>query len=492
MGTFLFVLWLVFPVNTDDMNTDSRGLFYNISPFLPEKGTIHILAQPGIGYGARPGFIDTSRGYIANYAGNLPHDCHYHGTGTVGIGYTILPQLQVFVGDHMYGNYIDRRPYPLYRSDTRFIAYPQILAAIKTGFPADIDSYKLSFGFVVWYAHWLDQLDGGTPNSWLLNEFKDCPVDVHNSEIGIRGITGLKSPLGTTFLNLGYLHIIRQNDQVGFNSFGIGQEFDLWHHVHPGIEVAKQDTIGSLIPQVKFLLPFFTIKVGLSIPIFSEFDWVPDDTLSKTPKIMLSLSPHITIKRVPPPIPTIVINGRVYDSLSTTSLPATISFIGPLSGKIETKNGEYNLAFLNPGAYRIGIESPDFWWEERTFHLMDHDTVFVNWPLRRKVTWSITGKILDKKTKKGVPATVRLVGKEKAEDLSDPASGEYKLWVHKGEYEFQIDADGYYPEKIKIKASDTESLHKDIYLISTQYSKEPSKRGKPPEGKKRRVKKKRK
>ena len=493
MGTFLFITWLVFPVSTDDMNTDSKGLFYNMSPFLPEKGTIHIYTNPWLGYSKRPGPLgDTSR-YIPNEPRNLPPDRHYYGTGTVGLGYTMLPQLQIFIGTYLYGNYIDRRPYPLYRSDTRYVDHPQILTAVKTAFPANIDSYVLSFGFVLWYAHWVPALSSGTPHISLQKEFIDCPTLAQDGEVGIRGITGIKSPIGTTFLNLGYFRIMQSTGQRGFNSYGIGQEIDLWHYIHPAIEIAKQDTFGSITPQVKILLPHFTINFGVGFPMSSEFDWVPNDTLAKNPKFMFSLSPEITIKRIPPPEPTIVIKGRVYDSLSTLPLRATITFIGPLSGQVKTKNGEYELKFVNAGAYRVGIESDDYWWEDRTFDFMAYDTVLANWPLMRKVTWSITGKILDKKTKAGVPAHIRLTGKDKAETYSDPLSGEYRIWVHKGEYDFCISAEGYHTEKIKVRISDKKGLHKDIYLLSDKYTKgrKPPKGAKPPGKKgKRRPKKK--
>ncbi len=494
MGIFLFIAWLVFPVGTDDMNTDSRGMFYNMSPFLPEKGTIHIYANPWLGYSKRPGLMGDTTRYIPNDPRNLPPDRHYYGTGTVGLGYTILPQLQIFVATHMYGDYIDRRPYPLYRTDTRYIGYPQILTAVKAGFPAEVGSYTLSFGCVLWYAHWVSALSSGLPNSALRKEFRDCPTEVNDAEIGVRGITGLKSPIGTTFLNLGYLHVIQTAEQKGINSYGIGQEFDLWHYVHPGIEFVKQDTFGAIIPQVKLLIPHFTVNFGVGFPILSEFDWVPDDVIAKNPKFMFSLSPEITIKRVPPPELTIVIKGRVYDSLSTLPLNAEIAFIGPISGRIKTKkNGEYELRFLKAGAYRVGIESPDFFWEDRVFNLMVYDTVVVSWPLTRKVTWSVKGKILDKKTQKGIPAHIRLLGNDKNETYSDPVTGDYRIWVHKGEYDFCINAEGYHSEKIRLKITDTEGLQKDVYLLSDKYKKggKPPKKGSKPSGKKkRRIKKK--
>ncbi|MBI4723396.1 MAG: carboxypeptidase-like regulatory domain-containing protein [Candidatus Stahlbacteria bacterium] len=478
MNLLLTFLCLVYPVNTDDLNTDGKGLFYNISPILPEKGTLYLLVNPSLAYGRRTGPCDTTS-VLPNDPKRKPPDKHLYGVGTVGAGYVILPQLEVFVGVHGYGDYIKREDWPTYRADTRYIAFPQFLAAIKTGFPQVINpDYTLSFGFLVWYAHWLTAI-ASIPHPDIRKEFDFAPATQHDMEVGIRGMTALQSPIGTTFLNLGYFRVVKATSadtgtsgQFGFNSFGIGQELDMWTYVRPSIEIAKQDTFGSLIPQVKILIPYCHINFGLNIPVFKNFDWVPNDTIQKTARSMISIHPYIVLKRPPKPKPTIIIEGTVFDSLSLDPIPATISFMGPVSGKITTKNGQYKLAFIKEGAYQVGVETPDFKWEQRVFHLMEYDTVKTDWSVKRKVNWSIMGKVVDVVTKKGVPASVRLAGKKSRETYTDPASGEFKIWTNAGDYEFQIAADGYHNEAEKIKITNDETLDKTIYLLPTQYPRE--------------------
>ncbi len=454
----------------DELNTDGRGLFYNISPILPEKGTIHIYINPMVGYGRRTGICDTSYGE-PNDQRRKPCDRHYYGTAIVGLGWVFSEQLEIMAGVHGYSDYIERGNWPLKRTDTRFICFPQLFAAIKAGFPQLIDSYVLAFGFTLWYAHWVDKLVKGEPHSFILDEFDYAsPTEwKQNIEVGIRGISALETPIGKTYLNLGYLRIIKKGKQYGFNSFGIGQEFYLWQYLHPGIELVKQDTIGAIIPQVKLLVPHFTINVGLAFPLFAQFDWVPNDTLERTPRIMISLNPYIVIKKKPKPEPNIVITGRVYDSLSLKPLPAVISFLGPVSGKIEVKAGEYRLEFVHEGAYEIGIESPDFKWEQRVFHLMAYDTVIADWPLKRLNTWSIKGKVVDIHTKEALPATIELRGKKHFETVSDPKTGRFKIWGNAGVYSFSVSAEGYHPIDRKIKITNDKTIEETIYLLSSKY-----------------------
>jgi hypothetical protein len=481
-------LFFIYPVSTDEINTDGKGLFYNISPILPEKGTVYLLIYPRIGYGERTGPCDTTS-HIPNDQRRKPVDGHYYGTATVDVGWVILPTLEVFLGSHGYVPYIERKSWPLKRSDTRYIVFPQLLLGVKTGFPQQIDSYILSFGFVLWCAYWVDALVRKPPAPALREEFYDiAPREIKQDiEVGIRGMTSLKTPIGTTYLNLGHLRIIGKGKQGGFNSFGIGQELDLWHYVHPGIEVAKQDTFGCVIPQIKFPIPYITISFGLSFPVFANFDWIPNDTLEKTPRLLFSLNPHFIIKRPPKPKPTIVITGTIYDSVSLAPLPATISFMGPVSGKIEVRNGEYRLEFVKEGAYQIGVESPDFEWNQRVFHLMAYDTVHADWPLIRNILWSMVGRVLDVKTKKGIPATIRLIGKKSVETQSDPKSGEYKIWTNSGVYKLHVSAEGYHPKEERVKIITNKTIQKNIYLLSTKFSEEARK--KPKEEKKKKGKK---
>jgi hypothetical protein len=471
MSVLMTILFLVYPVNTDDINTDAKGLFYNISPLLPEKGTVYLYLGPSLGYGKRPGANERSG--APNDQSCKPVDSHYQGVGTVGAGYTILPQLQLFLGVHGHGNYIDRKPYPLYRSDTRHFAFPQIIAAVKTGTPQEISpDYTLSFGFLAWYAQWIAALASTLPHTDLQREFDFCPVSPHDIEVGARGMTALKSPVGVTYLNLGYLRIIHMADsayQCGANSYGIGHELDLWQYVRPAIEISKQDSFGSLTPMVKFLVPHLTIAFGVNFPVFGEFDWVPNDTLQKSPRFMIALSPSLVIKKPPKAEPTIVISGLIYDSLSLDPLRATISFMGPVSGKVETKNGTYKLEFVLEGAYQIGVETPDFGWDQRVFHVMAYDSVHCDWAMKRKVDWSLVGKVLDVTTKRGVPANVRLSGKRPAETYSDPSSGKYRLWVNVGDYEFKVSAEGYHSESVRLKILNNETVEKTVYLLPSQY-----------------------
>jgi hypothetical protein len=159
----------------------------------------------------------------------------------------------------------------------------------------------------------------------------------------------------------------------------------------------------------------------------------------------------------------------VYDSLSLKPLPAVISFLGPVSGKIEVKSGEYRLEFVHEGAYEIGIKSPDFHWEQRVFHLMAYDTVIADWPLKRLNTWSIKGRVVDIHTKQALPATIELRGKKHFETVSDPKTGTFKIWGNAGEYTFSVTAEGFHPMERKVKITNDKTIEETIYLLSTKY-----------------------
>ena len=430
------------------VNSNSNGLFHSVSPYLSEKGTFNLFTNLFLAQGPR---ADTL------------YDRRWYGEGISGIGYTFSPQWELFLAGYTYGKYIERPFYYKERGDIKIVETPEILFGIKAGFPLPSRKYSSAFGFMLWFSQWIGQQTGSLPCQ-IEEEF--APTKPHGSDIGITGIMGFKLPIGNLYLNSGY--IINSNYHDGskrksYAFFGTGVEFNLLPFMHPGIELSKKDTIISVTPQIKiFFKNIIEFNFGLDFPI-SEFDWVPDDILSKSPRFMLSLNLNFGFKK-PPPMTGILVKGNIYDIVSKKPVYGSIFFAGPISGAIKNNKEVYNLPLAKAGAYRIRVDYPDYKWQEKVIRVMAYDTVTMDFALERKVNWSIAGKILNKETGEPVDAIVKLVGRNKAETSTDPSSGEYKFWIETGSYYLRVKATGYKSQKISIHISNLTTLKQDVLL----------------------------
>ncbi|MDI6839300.1 MAG: hypothetical protein QMD71_00345 [bacterium] len=440
MQIILIIAFLVYPVNPDN-----KGLFHSVSPYFYKEKTLYLFSDVFGTYGPRPDIL---------------RDRHWYGDGLYGVGYTILPQLELFLANHGYVKYIER----VILGDTRFVDMPQILLGVKTGFPLKVGKYSLANGFIIWVNQWVSRLAAKEIPSDIVDEFK--PTKLYDLETGIRWLLGFESSIGTSYFNIGYTQVSHFHNgyQKGLIALGGGTEFNFLPYLHPGIEFSKDDIITSVTPQIKFLFKdILNLNFGLDFPI-SDFDWVPDDTLVKTPRLMLSMNLNFNLKRPAIPSANILVKGSVCDLLSKKPIPGTITFIGPVSGTIKSKGGVYELVLKKAGAYRIKADCPSYKWEEKVIRVMDCDLVNLDFQLLRAVDWSITGRILDKKTEKPVYATIKLVGDEDASTYSDSLSGEYRLWVQAGSYYLHIKAPGYISKKIPIFISNATILQQDVRL----------------------------
>lgn len=450
----IYLLFLIYPFHSNWINTDNQGLIFSSAPFVPPKHTIYFNINGMLGVGMKPNQADTG-------------DIHYYVDGIEGVGFTPLSQLELFVGSQTFVKYVWTIPYPLYRVDYRHIApYPQVVGAAKIVFPSP--DKKLSFGALMHGAYWINGGDGGLENNIVATDFQ--PTEKTKYEGGIRGLFGACFPIGATYVTASYMFAMVDRLDEADSTFGwvgitIGEELTLWPYVHPAIEYIQQDTFCAIIPQIKFPLGFFTIMTGLSFPYSKQFDWVPNDSLDRKPALVISLNGGYTFPIKPPPPKNIVIKGKVIDSILIEPAEVDVAFIGPECGKMKTKkDGTYIIKLGHEGAYRLGIDAPDYIWQERIFELMDYDTVIADFVLKRNLDWSMEGRVLSRKTKKGIGATVRLSGKKGRETLTDPETGVFRIWVNSGKYTLTVSADGYQTETFKYNIKNRKTIQKTIYL----------------------------
>ncbi|MDD5530263.1 MAG: carboxypeptidase regulatory-like domain-containing protein [bacterium] len=461
----IYLLFLIYPFHTNWVNTDAQGLLFTAAPFVPPKHTLYLQLTPFLGYGHKPDMAYNPP--TAHDTGDL----HYYVFGTEMLGYTPMSQVELFVGGQTFVKYLWTIPYPLYRVDVRKIApYPQVWGGVKIVFPSP--DKKLSFGVIMHGAYWIEAGESGkTDPPAIAHDFKGTEKTAY--EAGGRGLFGAKFPIGNFYVSGGaiFASVKKLVGDSSFTFIGInaGYELTMWPYFHPGVEYIKQDTFTAIVPQLKLLLGIVNLNFGLALPM-NNFDWVPDyrDSIQKYPGTMASLNVGYTFPSVPPPLKNIVITGKAIDSISLEPVQISLAFIGPECGKMKSKkDGSYIIKIGAAGAYRLGIEAPDYKWQERIFELMDFDTVNADFVLKRKeVNWSIEGKVLSKKTKKGIPATVKLAGKRGNEVLTDPETGAFRIWVHSGTYNLIVSAEGYQTVTYrKVNIKNLKTLRNNILLL---------------------------
>lgn len=126
----------------------------------------------------------------------------------------------------------------------------------------------------------------------------------------------------------------------------------------------------------------FGVDFGLG-----NFDYVSDDTLLKSPRLLLSTSIGVPIELREKKEYKIVIYGTLYDSTTKEPLYGYLSFCGPLTRETKSnrKKGRYKMPLEKPGAYRIRAHVEDYKWQEKVVRSMTGDTIKVDFAFKQKV-----------------------------------------------------------------------------------------------------------
>jgi outer membrane protein OmpA-like peptidoglycan-associated protein len=162
-----------------------------------------------------------------------------------------------------------------------------------------------------------------------------------------------------------------------------------------------------------------------------------------------------------------VLFGKVADSKTGKPVSASISFPGTMIQNVTTdqSSGAFNIE-LPAGEYTVLVSNPDYFSQTRKAVLLRAGKKTpLDFYLEVKPTvGKITGKIVNKRTRKPIEATVSFPETDVKSVVSNAATGMYEATLPEGTILVQIEKEGYvtYSEPIVIKRDQTIAKNFDL------------------------------